>query len=223
MDKEEDKIILDDIFNYDLNDREEEQTSHSVDEILQKNIEERDKTDCNDKEFITKYNKDNMLSKDNIKKEKLIEDADLIEQILVDNNQNNIEEKKKNKNSNEQSKKYIDFHPNKKKIKLPEQFDKNPTPFDFIDFMERDYNKYMLEEDREKYFYLEKYQKEGKFKDVKCFTFIHKNAIMNHILKNDKYNYTPSGTKKTKITCIVANDNLIYIGDDILKENLYMQ
>jgi WD40 repeat protein len=37
---------------------------------------------------------------------------------------------------------------------------------------------------------------------------------MNHILKNDKYNYTPSDIKKTKITCIVANDNLIYIGDD---------
>ena len=219
MDKEADKFNLDDIFNYDMNEGEEEQTPSNVaevDEILQKNIEERDKSNSNDKEYINKYNKDNLLSKDNIKKEKMIEDPDFVEQLLADSDKNKKEEKEneKNKNVNEQNKKYINIHTNKDTIKLPEIFENNPTPFDFIDYMERDYNKCMLEKDRDKYFYLEKCQKEGKYHEVKCWNFIHKNAIMNHILKKHKENYTPSKTKETKITCIVASGNLIYIGND---------
>ena len=79
--------------------------------------------------------------------------------------------------------------------------------------MERKYNKYILEEERDKYFYLEKYQKEGKFKGVKCWKFTQKNSIMNHILKDPKKNYIPKQKKEIKITCIVANEGLIYIGD----------
>ena len=212
MDKEE-KILLDDIFDNDKNEGEEEQTPKSVDEIIQKNIEERNKSNNNDKEFITKYNKDNMLSKDNIKSEKTIEDPDFVMQILEDQNKKSKEENEKNKNINEQNKKHINIHPNKKKIKLPAIFENNPTPFNFIDFMERDYNKYILEQDRNKYFYLETYQKEGKYIDVKCWKFEQKNSIMNHILKYDKNEFT-SEKNETKITCIVANEGLIYIGDD---------
>ena len=51
--------------------------------------------------------------------------------------------------------------------------------------MERNYNKCLLDQERDKYFYLEKYQKEGKFKKVKCWEFIQKNNIMNHFLKNE--------------------------------------
>ena len=209
MDKEE-KILLDDLFGDDINEGEEEQTPNSIDEILEKNIEERNKSNDNDKEYINKFNKDNLLSNDNIKSEKIIEEPDLVEQLLGKQNQKDKEEIEKNKNIDESNKNMIKIHPNKKQINFPKVFDENPTPFDFIDFMERDYNKCILDKDRYKYFLLENYQKEGKYNDVKCWKFTQKNSITNRILKNDSTN----NKNEIKITCIVANDDLIYIGDD---------
>ena len=215
MDKEE-KITLDDVFNFDTHEGEEEVNSNkSVDEILQNNIEERNKSNDNDKEYISKYNKDNLLAQKDIKSEDIIDVPDLVEQLLEDSNKINEEENKKDKakNINDQNKNKINIYPNQRHIKFPKNFENNPTPFDFIDFMERKYNKYILEEERDKYFYLEKYQKEGKFKGVKCWKFTQKNSIMNHILKDPKKNYIPKQKKEIKITCIVANEGLIYIGD----------
>ena len=222
MDKEE-KILLDDVFNFDTNEGEEETeqnsnnnnkyTNNSVDDIIKKNIEERNKSNDNDKEYISKFNKDNLLSAKDIKSEKLIEDPDLVESLLENQNKINEDEKNKDKIIDEQNKNKIDICRNKKQIKFPDKFEKNPTPFDFIDFMERDYNKYVLEKDRDKYFYLEKYQKEGKFNEVKCWKFVQKNSITNHVVK-DVNNYNPKQAKETKITCIVANKELIYIGDN---------
>ena len=228
MDKEG-KLLLDDIFEFDTKEGGEEEeevstkggetTTKTVDEILQKNIEERNHSNDNDKEYISKYNKDNLLAKKDIKTESISDENDLVEQLLKNSNKINEEENPKNKvkdksNSiNGQNKNKINIYSNKKKIKFPETFKNNPTPFDFIDFMERKYNKCVLDEEREKYFYLEKYQKEGKFKRVKCWKFSQKNSIMNHILKNPKQNYIPKQKNETKITCIVANNDLIYIGD----------
>ena len=187
---------------------EEEEINKDVD--LDKIIEENDKNKVNDKEYISKFIKDNLSSAKNLKVDNNIEGPDLVEQLLE-----NKDQIIPSKNTNEQNKNKIDICPNSKKIKLPNNFETNPNPLDFIDFMERKYNKCILEQERDKYFYLEKYQKEGKYKDIKCWKFEQKNSIMNHILKNDKNNYIPKQKKgKTKITCLVANENKIYIGDD---------
>ena len=86
MDKEE-KITLDDVFNFDTHEGEEEVNSNkSVDEILQNNIEERNKSNDNDKEYISKYNKDNLLAQKDIKSEDIIDVPDLVEQLLEDSN-----------------------------------------------------------------------------------------------------------------------------------------
>ena len=84
----------------------------------------------------------------------------------------------------------IKISPNKFRISLPDEFNTyNVSPFDFIDFMERKYNKNVSEKESDKYFYLEKYVKNGNFPEIKCYKFVQKNSIMNHILKTEK-NYT---------------------------------
>ena len=209
MDKEE-KLILDDLFMSEtIGDEEEQNVSSAVEEILEEN-----KSKENDKEYISKYNKENKLTPKDIKSEKILEDPDLIEQSLMESqNRNNDEEENiKNKND-EQNKNQISICTNIKHIKFPKDFGNNPTPFKFIDFMENKYNKYILDEDRDKYFYLEKYQKDGKYNDVKCWKFTKKNSIMDHILDNSSNSYTPKKRNKTKIACLVAYDDSIYIGD----------
>ena len=217
MDKEE-KILLDDLFNNDEEEIEEETPDkNNVEEILEKNIEERNNSKNNDKEYISQYNKDNLLKPKDLKSENIIEEPDLVEQILENKNVNlddieNKNEKEIKKEKTEQNKNKIGVYPNKRPLKFPKNFEKNPTPFDFIDFMERKYNKCLLEQERDKYFYLEKYQKEGKVNKVKCWEFTQKNNITNHILKNE--NTYKKQKKEIKITCIVAKDDLIYIGDN---------
>ena len=223
MDKEE-KINIDDVFNYDEEEeQEEEQTPENMEEILEKNIEERNKSNIKDKEIISKFNKDNLQSTDKV--ENIIEQPDLVEQTLLENQNSKTikeikEEEKINKEKEKEDEKLIKIgknkikiSPNKYRISLPDEFTtQNVSPFDFIDFMERKYNKHVLEKERDKYFYLEKYVKNGKFPEIKCYKFVQKNSIMNHILKTEK-NYTKNKTI-TKITCLVANDDLIYIGDN---------
>ena len=223
MDKEE-KINIDDVFNYDEEEeQEEDQTPENMEEILEKNIEERNKSNIKDKEIISKFNKDNLKSTDKV--ENIIEQPDFVEQTLLENQNSKTikeikEEEKINKEKEKEDEKLIKIgknkikiSPNKYRISLPDEFTtQNVSPFDFIDFMERKYNKHVLEKERDKYFYLEKYVKNGKFPEIKCYKFVQKNSIMNHILKTEK-NYTKNKTI-TKITCLVANDDLIYIGDN---------
>ena len=229
MDKEE-KINIDDVFGNDEEEEqepegeEEEQTPQNVEEILEKNIEERDKSNIKDKEIISKFNKEKLQSTDNY--ENIIDQPDFVEQSLIENQNNKSlkeikeeekikEEKEKEKDvekTQKTGKNKIQIKPNKYRVTLPEQFyNQEATPFDFIDFMERKYNKYILEKDRDKYFKLENYIKNGKFPEIKCYKFIQKNSIMNHILKTE--NNFSKNKSTTKITCLVANDDLIYIGD----------
>ena len=210
----EEKYMLDELLYNDKEEIDEEPTPKNVDEIIQKNIEEINKSNSNDKEIISKYNKENLLSSKDIKSEKTLEEPDLVEQ-LFENQDISIydNENKKEKKSTEQ-KRANKKNPNKKIIKFPENFKNNPTPIDFIDFMERKYNKCLLEDERDKYFYLEKCNKEGKFKEVKCWEFTPKNEIMSHIVTKEKHFYKKKRKREAKITCIVANDDLIYIGDD---------
>ena len=227
MDKE-DKIHFDDVFDNDDDeeDQEEEKTPENMEEILEKNIEERDKSNINDKEIINKFNKDNISSTDNI--DDILGQPDLVEQSLMENQNNKTvkeiqaEEKKEKEKEKEREKEVgvvqkngknkIKINPNKVKIKLPDEFkNENASPLEFIDFMERKYNKYILDTERDKYFFLEKYIKQGKFPEIKCYHFIQKNSIMNHILKTEN-NYLRNKSK-TKITSLVADKDLIYIGD----------
>jgi len=206
----DEKINLDDLYISETNEWEEEQNvSSAVEEILEEN-----KSKENDKEYISNYNKENKLTSEDIKSEKILENPDIIEQSLMKNqNINNDEEENMKNKSDEQNKNQISIYDNKNHIKFPEEFDKNPTPFKFIDFMENKYNKYILDETRDKYFYLEKYQKDGKFNDVKCWKFTKKNSIMDHILENSSNSYISKKKIKTKIACLVAYDDSIYIGD----------
>ena len=81
--------------------------------------------------------------------------------------------------------------------------------------MERKYNKCLLDdEEKNRYFHLEKCQKKGNFKNVKCWEFTPKNKIMSHIISKNKNFYYKKRRKEVKITCIVVNDEYIYIGDD---------
>ena len=209
MDKDG-KVRLVDVFSFGTEEGKEEVSNNNIEEILEKNIEESNK--LHENKYISDYNKNNQLTKKDIQSEKIIEEPDLVEQLL-ENQNNNIDERNKKemaKNIINQNKK-INIYPNKKPLKFPKEFQNNPTPFDFIDFMEKKYNKFLLDQDRDTYFSLEKYEKEGKFKEVKCWKFTQKNSIMNHVLKKVNNNYKK---KLTKITCIVANNDLIYIGDD---------
>ena len=209
MDKEE-KLNLDDLFMSETNGGEEEENvSSAVEEILEEN-----KSKENDKEYISKFNKENKLTSKDIKSEKILEDPDLIEQSLMESqDRNNDEEENMKIKNDEQNKNQISIYSNKKHIKFPKELENNPTPFKFIDFMENKFNKYILDEIRDKYFYLEKYQKDGKFNDVKCWKFTKKNSIMDHILDNSSNSYTPKKRIKTKIACLVAYEDSIYIGD----------
>ena len=205
MDKDG-KVRLVDVFSFGTEEVKEEVSNNNIEEILEKNIEESNK--LHENKYISDYNKNNQLTKKDIQSEKIIEEPDLVEQLL-ENQNNKIDERNKKemaKNIVNQNKKI-----NKKPLKFPKDFQNNPTPFDFIDFMEKKYNKFLLDQDRDTYFSLEKVEKEGKFKEVKCWKFTQKNSIMNHVLKKVNNNYKKT---KTKITCIVANNDLIYIGDD---------
>ena len=198
---------IDELLDSETNKEEEEDDKNNKVEDCEKIIEESEKNKDNEKEFISKFNKDNFSSVKNLKVDNYIEGPDLVEEVYGNKNQP--------KNTNEQNKNKINIHTNDKKIKLPTYLETNSNPLDFIDFMERKYNKCILDQERDKYFYLEKYQKEGKYKDIKCWKFMQKNSIMNHVLKNDNNNYTPKQKiSNTKITCLVANENRIYIGDD---------
>ena len=227
MDKEE-KINMDDVFDDDLDEEEEpeaEQTPQNMEEILEKNIEERNASNIKDKEIITQFNKENIPSTDII--EDIIDQPDLVEQSLLENQNNKeIKEIKEEEKINEEKEKENDSEKNKNisknkneisstnkyRIKLPEEFyTQNISPFDFIDFMERKYNKYILEKEREKYFYLETNVKKGKFRGIECYKFVQKTSIMNHILKTEN-NYSKNKSS-IKITCLVASQDLIYIGD----------
>ena len=222
MDKEE-RMNLDDIFNFGEEEIEEDQVDENMEEILEKNIEERDKSNINDKEIISEFNKNNLSSPE--KTGDIITQLDLVEQSLLENQNNKTakeiekeqkekEEKEKNNIDNAKSgKNKIKINKNEFIIKLPEEFNDNPTPYDFIDFMERKYNKYALEKDRSKYFYLETYVKERKFPDIKCYKFEQKNTIMNHILKTEN-NYSRYNKSQNKITCLVSHNDLIYVGDN---------
>ena len=224
MDKE-DKIHFDDVFDNeeDEEEQEEEKAPENMEEILEKNIEERDKSNINDKEIINKFNKDNLSSTDKI--EDIIDQPDLVEQSLIENQNNKtikeIEAEEKQKKEKEKEKEIdtvqkngknkIKLNLNKIRVTLPDEFKLNSNPFDFIDFMERKYNKYILDKERDKYFYLEKHINQGKFPEIKCYNFIQKNTIMNHILKTEN-NFTRN--KSTiKITSLVADKDLMYIGD----------
>ena len=224
MDKE-DKIHFDDVFDNeeDEEEQEEEKAPENMEEILEKNIEERDKSNINDKVIINKFNKDNLSSTDKI--EDIIDQPDLVEQSLMENQNNKtikeIEAEEKQKKEKEKEKEIdtvqkngknkIKLNLNKIRVTLPDEFKLNSNPFDFIDFMERKYNKYILDKERDKYFYLEKHINQGKFPEIKCYNFIQKNTIMNHILKTEN-NFTRN--KSTiKITSLVADKDLMYIGD----------
>ena len=225
MDKEE-KINLDDAFGYDDEEEEEpekdeEKTPVNMEEILEKNIEERNKSNIKDKEIISKFNKENFKQEEKL--EKIVDQLDLVEKTLLENQDNkNIKEIKeeeiKLKEDQKKDKKIIEkneikINPNKYHITLPEEFkNKNPSPFDFIDFIERKYNKYILDKEHDKYFYLEKYIKKGKFQGINCYKFIQKKSITNHILKSE--NIFSKNKSKIKITCIAVNNDLIYIGDN---------
>ena len=222
MDKE-DKIHFDDVFDNeeDEEEQEEEKPPENMEEILEKNIEERDKSNIKDKEIINKFNKDNLSSTDKI--EDIIAQPDLVEQSLLENQNNKtikeIEAEEKIKKEKEKEgevvqkngKNKIKINLNKIRVTLPDEFKQNASPFEFIDFMERKYNKYILDQERDKYFYLEKHIKQGKFPEIKCYNFIQKNTIMNHILKTEN-NYIRN--KSTiKITSLVADKDSMYIGD----------
>ena len=222
MDKE-DKIHFDDVFDNEEEeeDQEEEKTPENTEEIMEKNIEERDKSNIKDKEIINKFNEDNLSSTDKI--ENIIDQPDLVEQSLMENQNNKtikeIEAEEKQKKEKEKEidtvqkngKNKIKQNLNKIRVTLPDEFKQNANPFDFIDFMERKYNKYILDKERDKYFYLEKHINQGKFPEIKCYNFIQKNTIMNHILKTES-NYTRN--KSTiKITSLVADKDSMYIGD----------
>ena len=208
MDKEE-RMNLDDIFNFGEEEIEEDQVDENMEEILEKNIEERDKSNINDKEIISEFNKNNLSSPEKTETEsgdQYIELKVLVENLTEEKEKNNIDNAKSGKNK-------IKINKNEFIIKLPEEFNDNPTPYDFIDFMERKYNKYALEKDRSKYFYLETYVKERKFPDIKCYKFEQKNTIMNHILKTEN-NYSRYNKSQNKITCLVSHNDLIYVGDN---------
>ena len=213
MDKQE-KVNLDDVFNFNTEEVDEEITTNNMDEIIQNKIEEGNNSIDNYKKYISKYNKDNLSSAEDKKSEKLPEEPDLVEKLLENQNIDNGDEIKIEKEKYIEQKKTVNICPNKKQIKFPEELKNNPSPIDFIDFMERKYNKYLLDKERDKYFYLEKCEKEKKYKEVKCWEFTPKNIIMNHVLKNGKKYYNKKEKKERKITCIVANNDLIYIGDD---------
>ena len=164
MDKE-DKIHFDDVFDNeeDEEEQEEEKAPENMEEILEKNIEERDKSNINDKEIINKFNKDNLSSTDKI--EDIIDQPDLVEQSLIENQNNKtikeIEAEEKQKKEKEKEKEIdtvqkngknkIKLNLNKIRVTLPDEFKLNSNPFDFIDFMERKYNKYILDKERDKY------------------------------------------------------------------------
>ena len=226
MDKEE-KITMDDAFGSDEeeekeHEEEEEKTPENTDEILEKNIEERNNSNITDKEIISKFNKENL--KDNGRIDNIIDQPDFVEQSLLENQdkksikeiqeaQNINKENEKDEEKNQKiGKNKLKIFPNKNLITLPEELkNENTSPFDFIDFMERKYNKYMLEKERDKYFYLENHVKTGKFPEIKCYSFAQKNSIMNHILKTE--NTFSNNKSSIKITCLVSNGDLIYIGD----------
>ena len=186
MDKEE-KINIDDVFGNDEEEeqeqegQEEEQTPQNVEEILEKNIEERDKSNIKDEEIISKFNKEKLQSTDNY--ENIIDQPDFVEQSLIENQNNKslkeikeeekIKEEKEKEKDTEKTQKTgknkIQIKPNKYRVTLPEQFyNQEATPFDFIDFMERKYNKYILDKEQDKYFFLEKHINQGKFPEIKC-------------------------------------------------------
>ena len=80
---------MDDIFDDDIDEEEEpeaEQTPQNMEEILEKNIEERNTSNIKDKEIITKFNKENIPSTDKI--EDIIDQPDLVEQSLLENQNN---------------------------------------------------------------------------------------------------------------------------------------
>ena len=148
---------IDELLDSETNKEEEEDDKNNKVEDCEKIIEESEKNKDNEKEFISKFNKDNFSSVKNLKVDNYIEGPDLVEEVYGNKNQP--------KNTNEQNKNKINIHTNDKKIKLPTYLETNSNPLDFIDFMERKYNKCILDQERDKYFYLEKYQKEGKYKD----------------------------------------------------------
>ncbi len=166
MDKQE-KVNLDDVFNFNTEEVDEEITTNNMDEIIQNKIEEGNNSIDNYKKYISKYNKDNLSSAEDKKSEKLPEEPDLVEKLLENQNIDNGDEIKIEKEKYIEQKKTVNICPNKKQIKFPEELKNNPSPIDFIDFMERKYNKYLLDKERDKYFYLEKCEKEKKYKEVK--------------------------------------------------------
>ena len=85
MDKEE-RMNLDDIFNFGEEEIEEDQVDENMEEILEKNIEERDKSNINDKEIISEFNKNNLSSPE--KTGDIITQLDLVEQSLLENQNN---------------------------------------------------------------------------------------------------------------------------------------
>ena len=107
MDKEE-RMNLDDIFNFGEEEIEEDQVDENMEEILEKNIEERDKSNINDKEIISEFNKNNLSSPE--KTGDIITQLDLVEQSLLENQNNKTakEIEKEQKEKEEKEKNNID-------------------------------------------------------------------------------------------------------------------
>ena len=220
-DGETETLSLEDVINSENKEIEEENKPKEVEEIILKNSN-TDNTQ-NDIATINEYNK-KILSTKEMDSKGLIGETDYIEQQLI-KGQKSVDQKNEDKKSNNTSQQIkINLKSKEEIIEFPEKFKNfNATPNDFIDFMERDYDKKVLNNVRHEYFYLETYQKKNKV-DVSCWKFISKNNLVNHLftnkyldnptIKNKNKKLNKPITTKTKITCLIAKDDLVFSGDE---------